>query len=313
MGDPLDGARTAAESALGHPVPHVLPAADGLPMVAVSVAGDPARARLAWVDPAGGEVKARVACPPGRPSRGRPVVAAVVEVEIPGGLSDRILVARLAPEASAAQPLVASDEALGPVEAGAEGLVVLRLPLGVIVMGVDALNSTGEPVGRLARAGVSELRSDGATVGGRLGATHGMSAGFGAGAWKSDLGEASFEAGFEPFLPEWLPSDFLAGRARIEPDVSYPSGPPSIVMAWSPEDNSQRVLLRQTVAPLATPPSSTQWGRQVQIGPHTAYVSGRRMGILVFEREDLAFGIQVRGMSRPDDIAVRVARSIPGS
>jgi len=313
MSDPLDGARAAAQNALGHPVPHVLPADEGLPIVAASVAGEPVRARLAWVDPGDGTVKARVACPPGRPSRGRPAVAAVVSVEIPGRLSDRILVARLAPEASAAQPLIASDEAVDPVGVGPEGLVLMRLPDGAIVMGIDALDARGEPVGRLARPGVSELHSDGATVGGRLGATHGMSAGFGAGAWKTDLGEASFEAGFEPFLPEWLPSGFLPTRARIEPDVSYPSGPPSIVMAWSPDDGSQRVLLRQTVAPLATPPSATQWSREVAIGSHTAHVSGRRMGILVFEREDLAFGVQVRGMSRPDDVAVRVARSIPGS
>jgi hypothetical protein len=31
----------------------------------------------------------------------------------------------------------------------------------------------------------------------------------------------------------------------------------------------------------------------------------------VWERPDLAFGIQVRGISRPEDIALRVARSIP--
>jgi hypothetical protein len=138
-----------------------------------------------------------------------------------------------------------------------------------------------------------------------------MSAGFGAGAWKETLAEAAFEAGFAPLLPVWEPSGFVLGRPRVEPDVAYPSGPPSIVMAWTHAKGSERVLLRQTLAPLASPAAATQWTREVDIAGHVGHISGRRLGILVWERPDMAFGIQVRGISRPEDMALRVARSIP--
>ena len=311
MGDPLAEARTVAESALGHPVPHLLASAGDRSILAASVAGDPPRARVAWVDAGTGEVRARVACPPGRPSRGRPVVAAVVEAAIPGELEDRILVARVAPEAAAARAVVASDVEPDPAQAGAEGLVLIRLDPGVIAVAVDALDARGEAVGRLARPGLAELRSDGRAVSGRLGATHGMSAGFGAGAWKDSLDEAIFEAGFTPSLPEWVPPGFERTRARVEPDASYPSGPPSIVIAWTKDAGAQRVLLRQTVAPLASPPGPSRWTREEPIGEVVGHVSGRRLGLLVWEREDLAFGIQVRGMGHMDEVALRVARSIP--
>ncbi|MDH3227713.1 MAG: hypothetical protein OEM67_11580 [Thermoleophilia bacterium] len=311
MRDQLDHERSTAEAALGHPVPHLLPAGDDLPILAGSIAGDPARARVAWVEPESARVVARVACPPGRPSRGRPVVAAVVDVAMGDGLEDRVLVARLVPEAEAVRVIVASDLEPEPAPAGPEGLALVRLAAGVPVVAVDALDGRGEAVGRLARAGLSELRSDGLAVSGRLGATHGMSAGFGAGAWKETLDEAAFEAGFTPILPTWAPPGFELGRPRVEPDVSYPSGPPSIVMAWTRGDGSERILLRQTVAPLASPAAATQWSSEVDVGGHVGHISGRRLGILVWERPDLAFGIQVRGISRPEDIALRVARSIP--
>jgi hypothetical protein len=311
MSDPPAEARTVAERALAHSVPHLLPAEGGRPIVAASVAGDPPRARVAWVDSESGEVLARVACPPGRPSRGRPAVAASVEVEVPGAVSDRVLVCRVAEEVSGATAIVAAEVAPEPAEIGPERLVLIRLQPGAVVTAVDALDARGEPVGRLARAGIAELRSDGRAVSGRLGATHGMSAGFGAGAWKADLDEAAFEAGFTPVLPGWTPSGLEIGRPRVEPDVAYPSGPPSVVIAWSGEDGAQRVLVRQTVAPLASPAGATQWTREVDVNGATGHLSGRRLGLLVWERDDLAFGIQVRGIPHPDEVALRVGRSVP--
>ncbi len=109
MDDAVARAREIAEGALGHPVPHALPSEEGAPIVAASVAGDPPCARVAWVAP-DGEVVARVSCPPGRPSIWRPVVAAAVSLEAPPH-ADRVLVGRLAPEAVAAQPLLATDRA----------------------------------------------------------------------------------------------------------------------------------------------------------------------------------------------------------
>ena len=53
MDDAVARAREIAEAALGHPVPHALPAEDGAPIVAASVAGDPPCARVAWVSPEG--------------------------------------------------------------------------------------------------------------------------------------------------------------------------------------------------------------------------------------------------------------------
>ena len=46
MDEAGERAREIAEAALGHPVPHVLPAEDGGPIVAASVAGDPPAARV---------------------------------------------------------------------------------------------------------------------------------------------------------------------------------------------------------------------------------------------------------------------------
>ena len=112
MDDGLAPLRAIAEAALGHPVPEVLaPAGDG-PFVAGSVAGDPPRARVAWVD-GDGRVVARVACPPGRPSRWRPVVAAAVSLEMPPPAGERVLVARVSPEAAAVRPMLASEDAVG--------------------------------------------------------------------------------------------------------------------------------------------------------------------------------------------------------
>src|SRR5262245_41967945 len=118
--------RAVAEAALGHPVPLALGGGPGGAVVAASVAGDPPRARVAWVGP-DGTVLARVATPPARPSRWRPVVAAAVTVEMPPELEDRILVARAAPEAAAVQPVLATDEPVPAAPVGGDGLVLVRI------------------------------------------------------------------------------------------------------------------------------------------------------------------------------------------
>lgn len=306
--DPLEALRGAAEAALGHPVPHLLPPdGDGL-SVAASVAGDPPRARVAWIAP-GGSVVARVACPPGRPSRWRPVVAAVVALDIPPDAADRVLVARAAPEAAAVRPLLASEDAVPSAAVGAEGLVLVRLPPEAPVIAVDALDASGEPIGRLARAGISDLRFDGASVGGRMGATHGMGAGIGDGRWAAGMADAAFEVGYTPWLPGWTPPGLVRGLPRVEPDVSYPSAPPAVVIAWTGADGA-RVLLRQCPAPLASPDAGGRGARGVRIGDAPGVLRGRGLVTLVWETPERAFGLQVRGASLGEETALRVARSV---
>ena len=306
--DPLAPLRTIAEAALGHPVPHLLAPAGDAPMVAASVAGDPPRARVAWVS-AEGAVVARVACPPGRPSRWRPVVAAVVALEMPPRVADRVIVARAAPEAAAIQPLLASEDAIAPTAVGGGGLVLVRLPSEAPVIAVDALDASGEPIGRLARAGISELRFDGSSVSGRMGATHGMGAGIGDGRWASGLADAAFEVGYTPWLPDWVPPGLTRGAPRVEPDISYPSAPPAVVIAWTAADGS-RVLLRQCPAPLASPDTGGRDARAVEVGGTPATLRGRGLVTLVWETPERAFGLQVRGASLGEETALRVARSI---
>lgn len=299
--------RAAAEAALGHAVPYMLAADGTLPTVAASVVGDPPRARVAWVR-IDGAVIARVACPPGRPSRWRPVVAAVVEVATPG-LEDRVLVARTSPEAAAVRPVLASETPAESQPVGGEGLVLVRLPQGVTVMGVDALDASGEPIGRLDRPGVSELRTEGGAVSGRIGATHGMGAGIGGGRWAPGLAEAAFEAGYDLWLPAWTPDGMERGRPRVEPDISYPVAPPAVVIAWNGADGS-RVLLRQAPAPLASPDGGGRDAEDVDIAGVTGVLRGRMLVTLVWEAPERAFGLQVRGLPDSRDVALRVARSI---
>jgi hypothetical protein len=308
MEDAERRARETAEAALGHAVPYVIPPGDGGPIVAASVAGEPPCARVAWVDP-GGEVLARVACPPGRPSRWRPVVAAVVAAEAPPRLRDRVLVARLAPEAAALRPILASEREAPASAAGEAGLALARLPGEVAVLGVDALDASGEPIGRLARPGVSELRFDGSSVSGRLGATHGMGAGIGGGRWAPGLAEAAFEVGYSPWLPSWVPDGLERGRPRVEPDIAYPAAPPALVIAWTGPGGA-RVLLRQAPAPLASPDTGGRGAREVKVGAATGVLRGRGLVTLVWETPERAFGLQVRGMPGAEEVALRVARSV---
>lgn len=309
MDDAPSDDRSRAAVALGHPVAVALGGGPAGVVVAASLAGDPPRARVAWVGP-DGAVLARVACPPGRPSRWRPVVAASVGVQMPPALEDRVLVARLAPEAGAARPVLASETGVPAADAGPDGLVLLRLPPEVAVLAVDALDATGEPVGRLARPGISELTYDGASVSGRMGATHGMGAGIGGGRWAPTLEDAAFEVGYEPRLPGWMPDGLVRGRPRVEPDVPYPAAPPAIVIAWT-GDGGARVLLRQAPAPLASPDGGGRFAREVAIGPATGVLRGRGLVTLVWETPERAYGLQVRGVPDGEEVAVRVARSLP--
>ncbi len=302
------GDRAFAEAALGHPVPLVLGAGPVGAVVAASVAGDPPRARVAWVGP-DGAVLARVATPPARPSRWRPVVAATVSVEMAPELEDRILVARAAPEAAAVQPVLATDEPVPPVPVAEGGLALARIPAEVSVIAVDALDARGEPIGRLARPGISELTFDGASIGGRMGATHGMGAGIGAGRWAPGMAEAAFEVGYDPWLPRWLPDGLERGRPRVEPDIAYPAAPPAIVLAWT-GDGGARVLLRQAPAPLASPDGGGFHAREVPVGDAVGMLRSRGLVTLVWETPDRAFGLQVRGIPDGDEVALRVARSI---
>ncbi|MDX6645851.1 MAG: hypothetical protein QOK40_1578, partial [Miltoncostaeaceae bacterium] len=218
MADPGPHVMELAAGALGHPVSVALAAEEGLPIVVASLGGDPPRARVAWVDPVEARPVARVACPPGRPSRPRPLVATTVSLAEPGWLPDRVLAGIVAPGVAAVRPELSSEERAPSVPVGADGLFLARIPPEAIVLGVDALDRGGEPVGRIIGAGVTDLRVAGGSISGRRGIGHGMAAGIGAGRWVEDLEEAAFEAGYAPRLPAWMPPGLTAGRPRLEPD-----------------------------------------------------------------------------------------------
>ncbi len=301
-------AQLAAEI-LGHEVALTLPAREGLLLVAASVAGDPPRVRAAWIDPDERCIVARIACPPGRPSRWRPVVASSVVLSGPHSPSDRLLLARSAHEARAIRPHLAGEEdERRPTAVGADGLSIVRLPPEGVVLDVDALDRRGEPIGRLVRAGIAELRTDGGTVSGRLGASHGMGAGIGRGRWAPSLPTAAFEIGYQPWLPAWVPEGLSRQSPRVEPDVAYPAAPPAVIVTWS--GGGARVLLRQTPSPLASPDTGGSRAREVDVAGVRGVLRGRRLVTLVWETPDRAFGLQVRGLERGEEIALRVARSV---
>lgn len=302
--------RELVERLLGHPVALILePTRDGL-VVAVSRAGDPPRLRVAWVDADGGAIVARIACPPGRPSRFRPLVASVVALDGPRLPADRVLVAHLAPTASALRPVLMDDPRTGAIEAGPDGIAATRLSPDALLLAADALDAGGEAVGRLVRAGISEMRFDGVSVGGHMRSTHGMAAGIGGGHWVSDHSEAAFEAGYTPVMPGWIPPGLAPGRPRVEPDVAYPAAPPALISRWEAADGA-RVLLRQAPAPLASPDPGGALARPVDVhGLPAALRGGRMLMTLVWEGPSRAFGVQVRGMVDPEAVALRVARSI---
>jgi hypothetical protein len=296
------------ERVLGHEVQAVLPpASGGNAWVAVSVTGEPARVRAAWVAP-GGKVVARLGCPPGVPSAARPVTATICDVSA-DGVSDRVVLGLVAQGVAGA---TASMTEPGAVALQVHGGRVLagRVPSGPMLVAIDAVAQDGEAIGRLMHAGVNEMALVAGRVEGRLGASHGMAAGFGAGATVSDLATAELEAGFTAMLPAWLPAEFSLTTVRVEPEAAYPFAPPSIAVAWSPRDSDARVLLRQGPAPLAVPELPDGRGSAVDIGGVQGVLRARGMAFLVWERGDRAFGLQVRGTEDPPADALRVAASI---
>lgn len=305
--DPADRARL--EALLGHPVDVVLHGATpGDPVVAVSRTGDPVRMRAAWVA-AGDAVVARLGCPPGVPSPARPITATLCDVSAEG-VSDHLLLGRVAPGVAAVRAALAGHEPV-LVEVHPEGILAGRVPRQPQLVALDAIAPDGESIGRLLRTGVHEMAIVAGRIEGRLGASHGMAAGFGAGDTVSGLPAAELEAGYSALLPAWLPEGFLMTTVRVEPEAAYPFAPPSIAIAWRPPAGDARVLLRQGPGPLAVPEQADARGREVAVGDATGVLRSRGMAFLVWERGDRAFGLQVRGVDDPDAVAVRVASSIP--
>lgn len=298
------------ERVLGHPVSLTLgPSDDGL-VVAVSRSGDPASVRAAWVDADDGRVIARMATPPGRPSRYRPVVAAVLSLDAPTLPRERVVVALVAPTATAVRPVVMDEPRTEPAAVTADGLAAAPLGGDWVVLAVDALDDSGEPIGRVVRAGISEMRFDGVSVSGHIRSTHGMAAGIGHGHWARSVADAAFEAGYAPARAGWIPPGFAPGPPRVEPDSAYPAAPPALISRWEAADGA-RVLLRQAPAPLASPDPGGTLARPVAVGPWTGVLRrGAGMVTLVWETDTRAFGLQVRGVVDPEAVAVRVARSV---
>ncbi len=297
-----------AEQLLGHPVAGTLTDEQTAVMIAASVAGDPPRTRLAWIDWRGATIAARLVCPPGFPSRMRPLVATDVRVD-QAGIDERVIAVR-AVDGIAGVQLIVADEVQPPVTpVGSQGIALARIGITIPVMGIDALSATGEPVGRLDSAGIGMLSLSAGRVTGRLGVSHGLAAGFGGGYWVTDADEATFEAGFTPVLPSWLPDGLDRGMFHIEPDVAYPAAPPSVAVAWGREP--QRVLVRQSPGQLASPDTGGARCEPVHVGPWSArLVSRGRFATLVWQAADRAFGIQIVGVDAPGDVALRVAASM---
>lgn len=310
MSDDLAQVCAAAAGVLSHPVPHALPAQGDYVTVAASIAGDPPQARIAWVT-AEGEVLARVACPPGRPSRFRPVVATSVTLDPAEGVEDHVVVCRAALDIDAVRVIYAGHEDDDPVApVGREGLVLVRLPVGAPIISVEALDSRGEPVGSMVGEGLTRLRLSGGSSSGRPGLTHGMAAGIGGGGWVADMEEAAFAAGYTPVLPSWEPEGFLRSDPRVEPDVAYPAAPPAVLFVWSgPQD--ARVLMRQAPAPLASPELPGRGSRDVDVNGAAGILRGSRFVTLVWETDERAFGVQVLRMDDAPEVALRLARSVP--
>ncbi len=297
-----------AERLLRHPVAVTLTDERTAVMVAASVAGDPPRTRLAWIDWRAAAIAARIVCPPGVPSRMRPLVATDVRVD-QAGIEDRVLAVRVAGGVAAVRPALAEEVPAPAVDVGADGMALVRLRDGVLLLGVDALAPSGEVVGRLDAAGIGTLSLASGRITGRLGVSHGLAAGFGAGHWVADLEDASFEAGFTPALPGWMPDGLERGMFHIEPDVAYPAASPSVAVAWGREP--RRVLVRQTPGTLAAPDPGGARSRQVTVGPDPATLTARvRFATLVWQASDRAFGVQVVGFDGPAEVAQRVAGSL---
>ncbi|MBM3698076.1 MAG: hypothetical protein FJW78_06310, partial [Actinobacteria bacterium] len=206
--------RDALEAILGHPVDVVLPPTpECAAQVAVSRTQDPVRVRAAWVSE-DGQVVARLGCPPGVPSPVRPIIASVCEVSAEG-VTDRLLLGRAAPGVSVARAGTPDHDAVD-VPVHAHGVIAGRLPPGPVPAAVDAIAPDGESIGRLMDSGITEMALVAGRIEGRLGATHGMAAGFGAGSTVAGLEVAQLEAGYDALLPAWLPDGFAMTTVRVE-------------------------------------------------------------------------------------------------
>lgn len=303
--------RRALEDVLGHPVQAVLPPeAAGGPRVAVSSTGDPSRVRAAWVTP-DGAVVARIGCPPGVPSPARPVIATIADIAADGA-SDHVLLGRVAPGVAAVRAIFPGREYVD-VPVGDDRIVAGRIPRGPMPLALDALTTDGESIGRLTQPGITELALVAGRLEGRMGASHGMAAGFGAGDTVSGLHVAETEAGYPALLPGWLPDGFVMTTVRVEPEAAYPFAPPSIAVCWVPgdHDGDARVLLRQGPGPLAVPEQPDARGRAVDVNGGAGVIRTRGMVFLVWEAGDRAFGLQVRSIDGAEAVALAVARSIP--
>ena len=301
----------AVAAILGHPIDAVLPPAEGGDaVVAVSRTGDPVRVRAAWLRP-DGTVAARLGCPPGVPSPARPITATLCDVSA-DGVSDHMVLGRVSGGVASVRATVAGPEPVMLAVHG-DGVLAGRLPPEPMLIALDAIAPDGESVGRLMRTGVHEMALVAGRIEGRLGASHGMAAGFGAGDTVAGLEVAEVEAGYQAVLPAWLPPGFGMTTVRVEPEAAYPFAPPSIAIAWSPPDDDARVLLRQAPAPLAVPERPDGRGQAVAVGPATGVLRSRGMAFLVWEHADRAFGLQVRGTADPAADALAIARSISGT
>jgi hypothetical protein len=299
----------AIEGLLGHPIDVILPPTpECRAQVAISRTGEPPRVRAAWVSPEG-DVVARLGCPPGVPSPVRPLVASICDVSAEG-VTDRLLLGRAATGIVAVRAGLPDHEGID-IPVHAEGIVAGRMPPGPTPIALDAIAPDGESVGCLMHSGVTEMALVAGRIEGRLGATHGMAAGFGAGDTVAGLEVAELEAGYRALLPRWLPEGFAMSTVRVEPEAAYPFAPPSIAIAWTPDDGDARVLLRQCPGPLASPEVPDGRGRAVQVGDTTGVMRARGMAFLVWERGDRAFGLQVRGTGDPESDSLRIAESIP--
>ena len=72
----------------------------------------------------------------------------------------------------------------------------------------------------------------------------------------------------------------------------------AVIVTWDGPD-SQRVLLRQTVAPLASPDPGGALARPVEIDGSEGVLRGRRVFVtIVWQTATRAFGVQVQRMDR---------------
>ena len=286
----------------GHPVPHLLgrrrTRARSWPPRSPAIRP---RARVAWVERATAPCVARVACPPGRPSRWRPVVAAVVTLEMAPAAEDRVLVARAAPEARAIRP-----------DAGRRGRPARRSPSARrascscacpprrAVIAVDALDAVGRadrPPG--ARRGLrAALRRVVASAGGWARRTAWAPASA-TGAGRPGLADAAFEVGYDAVAARrGSPPGLRRGRPRVEPDVSYPSAPAG---AGPRLDRRRRRRACCCARPrrrsrARTPAAATRGRSRWASAP--GVLRGRGLVTLVWETPERAFGLQVRGVGR---------------